>query len=124
MVIYNLCCDTCGFKAGSFTKEGGMYVTDNEGERIVCMHPLESWTVDDVLGKECSAALRAERIGRFHYWYCFACRQESIYDMERDKLGCRHCGSANGVRKRDLGGTPCPNCTTGKLEISDSGFVI
>lgn len=124
MVIYELACNVCDYRAGSFTRQGGMFVSDDDGKRIICQHPLESWTVDEVLGIDATQESRASRIGHFHYWLCLGCQQESIVDQEHDTLNCTHCGSLHGGFFRDLGGHPCPNCTSGQIVIIDSGLVI
>lgn len=64
MLIFDITCSSCLFSPGTFAREGSMYVVDDDGTRVRCMHPLEHKAIEAVLGKDASVDIVKRRTGR------------------------------------------------------------
>lgn len=115
-----------------------MYVEDDEGNRIVCPHPVEYHTVTEVLGENPSEELVRERTGFNSYCICLDCLHKFMADLgdersvwrhyygterEKDKRECPQCSSSKVRTVFELIGEKCPKCKTGTIEEIDTGII-
>jgi len=122
MVVYDVKCNECGLHLDCGTGSI-MYATNAEGERIICPHPGEIYTVRSVIGDNASEDEYRERTGHLQKWLCLSCLQTSSLDFERDPHICSHCGSASGESVKELIDKPCPGCKVGTIELFDTGII-
>jgi len=140
-------CRKCGFK---LPRGWGyyLYVEDDNGERIVCPHPEEGFTIAGVLGvSELAPEVVEKRTGFNSPCVCLDClhqfradlgeigwrpcqSSESIMDWkrpshreEKDKRECPKCGSKNVKTELELVGQPCPRCKEGVIERIWTGWI-
>ncbi|HCD36818.1 hypothetical protein EKD00_07655 [Chlorobium phaeovibrioides] len=123
MLIFDVTCSSCLFSPGTFAREGSMYVVDDDGTRVRCMHPLEHKAIEAVLGKDAGVDIVKRRTGRQHQWLCFRCSGVSELDSQVDRVGCALCGSSVGRFFYDLDGRPCPSCGEGPMKVVETGLV-
>lgn len=117
---------------------GYMYVIDDSGKRIHCLHPVEDHFVDAVLGKNASKELIAERTGFNSHCICQSCLQQFELDIgddekakswryyypimgfggiiRRDERKCPYCNSYDVKTVLELVGQTCPKCKEGVIE--------
>ena len=119
-------CNKCGY---SFpTGWGGhMYVLDENYERIVCMHPVEHFTVAQVLGDGASKELIKSKTGYNSYCVCLDCLDLFVLDLgddekaeswryyykmtiQRDERICPNCESRHVKTVLEMIGETCPKC--------------
>lgn len=140
----------CG-KCGLTLPDGwGMYlyVEDGKGNRIVCPHPAEVMTVEQVLGKGISLDVVRERTGFNSCCICLDCLYQfeadlgesycSPYDrdipsyiasykprlrQEKDKRECPKCKSKSVKTALELVGEACPKCKEGIIEETWTGSI-
>jgi len=129
-------CNKCGF---SLERGWGyrFYVEDGEGKRIDCHHPVERFTVEEVLGKHLWLELIRERTGFNSFCVCLDCLHQFKADLgedgwspyepylwenlprkeeEKDKRECPECKSKNVKTERKMVGETCPKCKEGTIE--------
>lgn len=109
-----------------------MYVVDDQGNRIVCPHPVEMETVLGVLGEDAPSELIKERTGFNSYWLCLDCLKKFEADLGggvlgnfrkgKDKRECPECKSSNVRTTLELVGEICPRCEKGKIESIFVGY--
>jgi hypothetical protein len=126
-------CNKCGFTLP--TGWGGyLYVLDDSGNRIPCLHPGEMPQIIDVLGKDVSGETIHERTGFNSHCLCLDCLHQFDADFKMknwlydgpylwntsqkrkrsgDKRECPECGSNRVRTEIELVGTLCPKCKTG-----------
>ncbi len=122
MDIYVVNCNGCGFHL-DFGTGLTMYVINDRGERILCLHPGEFYTVLKVLGEDASDSLIKQRTGHLQKWLCLECLQTCSLDLNRDPHKCSHCASANGKFVNGMIDQPCPKCSAGTIERFDTGLI-
>ena len=54
---------------------------------------------------------------------CLACNHEFNVDSEQPRSTCTKCRSMNIVNLYECHDKPCPKCSKGKLQASDSGMI-
>ena len=122
-------CDKCDFCLP--TGWGGhMYVTDKDGERIICPHPGEGRTVERVLTAENPgitqkgiAEIYKLRTGHNSDAVCRHCLYQFELDVKRDQRVCPQCGSADIGTVKEMLGKPCPRCKAGKIRAIPTGMI-
>ena len=118
--LYRFECDKCGYSLPP--GEGGyMYVTDQSGNRIACLHPSEDSMVFAVLGENATTQLIKERTGRNSHCVCMDCLAEFDLDVQRDVIACPSCESPRASTVIELIGKSCPKCKGGTIQRIDSG---
>lgn len=100
-----------------------MYVTDNNGKRIMCRHPGEMYQVYTVLGNDATDELIRERAGFLSDCFCTKCLAKFGLDLKRDQHICPGCASVDVMAANDAVGEPCPKCGTGTIVAEDSGII-
>ncbi|MFC1995657.1 hypothetical protein ACFLVM_02130 [Chloroflexota bacterium] len=130
-------CNTCGLNLplgwGTY-----MYVTDGDGNRVICYHPSESRYVVEVLGERPSAELVYQKTGFNSHCLCLECLYQFDADygesywtskgfpddrMVKDKRECPKCKSENVKTELELVGETCPKCKEGIIEKTWTGWV-
>jgi len=136
-------CNKCSF---TLPKGWGgyLYVIDDKGNRIVCIHPSERTIIQKVLGKEASEAIIRERTGYNSDCVCLDCLRQFELDIgdaegkgdrgtyswryyyyeyrpygtmrRRDKRICPKCSSSNVKTIPEIVGEICPKCKEGVIE--------
>jgi hypothetical protein len=130
-------CDKCGFAFP--TGWGGyMYVENDKGERIFCTHPIEGYTVTQVLGQDASPELIKKRTGFNSFCICLDCQYKFAADLKDDKANpwrsgwpvkdkderkCPQCKSKNVRSVYELIGKTCPVCGKGKIVEIPAGLI-
>lgn len=142
--IYRIVCDTCG-KEYSLGWGSVMYVADDNGERIICPHPVERFAIADVLKlseierewmwfgfpwwikvfrrqrvREIKGLVK-ERLGILSNCVCRNCCKTFSLDLVRDELKCSECGSHDVLSVSELKGEKCPACKEGTVIWIDTG---
>jgi hypothetical protein len=122
MEIIEIRCSVCGvlYDRGM---GGVQYVTNDQGERVICPHPIESFIIDGILGKHPSRYLMKQRTGMLRRWLCLSCLATCRLDFDRDDHRCAHCGSPDGKPVVDMLGKPCRTCRTGIIAAKPTGLV-
>lgn len=131
-------CDQCGLALPSGWG-GYLYVINDAGERIVCPHPGEGFTIAKVLGSDASPETVRARIGFNSYCLCCDCLHQFEADIVdesrnvwrdyygtvvgRDPRRCPACGSSLVRTVWELVGRPCPKCETGTIVEVETGVV-
>jgi|YNPMSStandDraft_1061717.scaffolds.fasta_scaffold47458_2 predicted RNA-binding Zn-ribbon protein involved in translation (DUF1610 family) len=131
-------CNKCGFALPSGWG-GYMYVEDDKKKRIVCPHPVEDWTVAEVLGDNAPIDLIKARTGFNSYCLCLDCLHQFEADLgderanpwrgwygamrQKDERKCPQCKSTNIATVFELIGTPCPKCKDGLIEEIETGII-
>jgi len=100
-----------------------MYVTDDNGRRIVCPHPGEMRTVSEVLGKDAPREIIEARTGFNSHCVCLDCLSQFELDMSRDERRCPGCNSSNVKTEREMVGKLCPKCKKGTITEIDTGMI-
>lgn len=144
--IYRIVCDTCGERYA--TGWGSiMYVADDHGERIICSHPGEKFTIAHVLRlsererewmwfgfprwmkilrgrrvKEIECLVK-ERVGTLSYCVCCNCCETFSLDLVRDERKCPECDSNDVLSVSELKGKRCPACKEGTVVWMDTGIM-
>lgn len=113
--IINWICDECGLKPLEVDAKR-MYVTDNFGERHLCLHPLEYFIVEKYLGENVSDQLLQERTGYFEDYLCTSCFKISLLDVLRDKMICSKCKRGKLNKGIAFANQKCPKCMTGSIK--------
>ncbi len=137
--FYNYECDRCEFSIP--TSWGGhTYVIDDEGNRVVCPHPGEMYTIQKVLGPDITKDMIRDRTGFNSDCVCLDCLNFMELDLTsedrqfwyksmvvvsepRDERKCTKCGSENVKTADELVEDLCPNCKDGTIEKRDTGIV-
>ena len=81
--------------------------------RVLCPHPMEFITVQNVLGEDPSEETREARTGFNSYCVCRDCVSQFALDMERDERRCPECDGGRVATLDELVGEACPNCAEG-----------
>ncbi|RKY86052.1 hypothetical protein DRQ09_06535 [candidate division KSB1 bacterium] len=131
-------CSKCGFHI-SIGWGGTMYVEDDNGNRIECMHPGEMSTVVKVLGKNLSMELIRKRTGFNSDCICLDCLNFFKADFgdeianpwrfyygatnKKDKRECPGCKSQNVKTVFEMIGQICPKCKDGVIKIFETGLI-
>jgi len=128
---------------------GYFFVEDDLGERVVCRHPGESWTVNQVLGgnfivRILKGRTRRRRLGYASHCLCLDCFHIFTADLAdentnrsmrgfykrnykmvggKDERECPECKSPNVKTVCELVGEPCPKCHDGIIEEVETGAV-
>lgn len=128
---------------------GYLFVENDEGERVVCKHPGERFTINEVLGTNLIVRIlkgrtRKKRLGYasnclcldcFHVFYADLADEDSNRSMRgfykrtsnmvggKDKRECSKCQSGNVKTTCELVGEPCPKCHVGIIEEIETGIV-
>lgn len=133
-------CNTCDFDL-SWRFQTEVYVEDDDGNRISCNHPFESYDITCVLRKSKKCYLRRERVGAFCWCICLDCFHETFeldlgdrclaqwalgYAPTKpvDQRKCPNCSSESVVTFFELVGKPCPKCHDGIILVEESGWII
>lgn len=120
--IYTYRCNQCDFRL-PFGWGGIMYVSDDEGKRIVCRHPGEMMQVRMVLGNDATEELIRERTGFLSNCFCMVCQSQFQLDLKRDTRICPDCASLEVVSANEAVGHSCPKCKTGTIVTKDTGIM-
>jgi hypothetical protein len=102
---------------------GYTYVTDLNGNRIICPHPLEDERIRKVLGEEASWELIQERTGFNSDCVCLECLTQFNLDLDRDPRICIKCRSGNVRTLNELIDQQCPKCKKGMIREIDTGII-
>jgi hypothetical protein len=114
-IISRYACNECDFELP--TGWGGYtYAVDDVGKRIVCPHPAEFRSIQEVTGLGYSEARDAGRTGFAQHCVCLDCVSQFDLDLERDAAVCSKCSSPKIKSLRELVGKPCPRCKVGLIE--------
>ncbi len=120
--IYQFGCNKCDFRLpGGWG--GIMYVTDDDGKRIICSHPGEMYTVYSVIGQDATHEECMNRTGFLSNCYCSDCLHQFSLDLERDTRVCEKCGSEKVKSIKESVGKRCPKCKDGKITATDTGAI-
>jgi len=136
--LYSIKCNKCDFET-SASSGGVMYVLDESGKKVICPHPLEYYTIAEVLKiskDEAFAWLQKEdekiseetkkkiedNIGMNFQYVCLDCYSENFLDKKRDELRCARCGSTNLKYVAELVNQRCPKCKEGTIEMISRGI--
>ena len=126
--IYNYKCDRCSF--GLPRGWGGcLYVENDKGERITCVHPGEGEIVGSVLGKNPSKELLRKRIGFNSDCICLDCLYQFEADLnskgekDKDKRECPKCKSEKVNTVSELVNKTCPKCKKGTIKKIWTGII-
>jgi hypothetical protein len=130
-------CDKCDFEFP--TGWGGfMYVENDKGERIPCTHPIEGYTIAQVLGRNAPPELVRSRTGFNSFCICLDCQYKFAADLNDDKANpwrsgfptreknereCPQCRSKNVKSVYELLGKTCPVCRKGKIVEIPTGLI-
>lgn len=144
--IYRIVCDACGEQYG---RGWGfiMYVADDCGDRIICPHPGEKFTIAHVLElsererdwmwfgfpwwmkafrarrvKEIENLVK-ERVGTLSSCVCCNCCETFELDLVRDERKCPACDSNDVLSVSELKGKRCPACKEGAVVWMDTGIM-
>ncbi len=128
---------------------GYLFVENDESKRIMCKHPGESHTINEVLGgnfiiRIIKGRTRRKRLGYASNCLCLDCFHifdadladeksnismrgfyKRIYKMVgcKDKRECPKCKSCNVKTTCELVGEPCPKCYVGIIEEIETGIM-
>jgi hypothetical protein len=148
MIIYIHKCDGCSFSLPSGWG-GCMYVTDDEGKRFICPHPVEASTISRVLGFDekiplfmsqwdlsktwhrhsvpmdgnAVQKLLDERLGFMSECVCLDCVSTFRLDLKRDAAECPECCSQRIRSVSKIVGEQCPKCGKGTIRKIDVGII-
>ena len=113
--INRFACDECDFEL-PVGWGGYCYVTDANGERIVCPHPSEAHTITRVTGMSFGEAMDAGRVGFSSDCVCLTCLRQFPLDLKRDQRVCTGCSSGDVRATSELVDQPCPKCKRGTIK--------
>ena len=94
---------------------GYMYVLNAVGERVVCSHPGEWDTIEQVTGLDWYAARQKGLLGHVSYCLCFECTHQLEIDVDRDVKQCPQCKSLHVRTANACLGGQCPRCHEGLM---------
>lgn len=108
-------CNKCEFQ---FPTGWGSYVyaIDARGARIVCPHPGEVRSVQEITGMSYEDAKLAGRVGAARYAVCLACLHQFDIDLEKDERRCPKCATSEIQTALEAVGQLCPACNVGTIE--------
>ncbi|MDP3093818.1 MAG: hypothetical protein Q8N16_03575 [bacterium] len=137
--IFEFKCNQCDFV---FPRGWGgvMYVKNEKGEKVICPHPAEAFTIAKVLGLESgevfawllreSAKITPEkkelidtRTGFDSNCVCLDCLDQFRLDIVKEGKKCPQCGRANIKTVQESAGQICPKCKKGTVEKIDTGII-
>ena len=146
--VSNYKCDKCDFELPSGWG-GHSYVTDKDGNRIVCRHPGEIRDARRILAESypdraygLTVKMQADydkwrqtdpnsfdvhefvnsRMGFNSYCVCLNCTDQFKLDLRIDEHICPKCGSPDIVPVREMVGKSCPKCHQGTIEEIPTGI--
>lgn len=108
-------CDKCGFCLTSGWTDH-RYVVNQEGERVICGHPLEYLTINKVLGENAPQWLINEKIGVITHCVCMDCFNKFYIDIEQDNHMCPTCLSSHIATYKEIPGKTCPERKDGTIK--------
>ena len=100
-----------------------MYVTDDSGKRIPCLHPGEMYTVRSVVGQDATHEECMERTGFLSNCLCEDCLAKFQLDLKRDERKCGKCGGVRVISTSEAVGKSCPKCKEGTIQAEDTGIM-
>jgi hypothetical protein len=130
-------CTDCDF-AMPMGSGGYLYVNSNQGEKIVCPHPVEAYTIAKVLGidegdilgfpwfplsESSPINLLKERVGFNSHCVCLDCLAQFDLDVEKEDRACPKCGSEKIRTEMEMVGFECPACKVGTIQEISTGRV-
>ncbi len=120
--IYAYHCNKCEFHLPSGWG-GIMYVSNDKGERIACVHPMEEKIIDSVLGRGLKRLfLTRRRTGFSSDCICLDCLSQFRLDVDKDVRECPSCKSRKMKTVSEMIGEPCPKCKIGIIEKIGKGI--
>ena len=120
------------------------YVEDDDGKRIQCMHPIEEYCVEQVLGNNPPIELITKRTGFNSDCICLECLFQFQADLgeigwspyenqvsrlifglkfQKDERECPKCSSNNIKTIEEIVGKSCPKCVIGIIEEIWTGCI-
>ena len=113
-------CSRCRFSLPSGW--GGIrYVTDENGQKIICPHPGDFFQIYEVLGESASGELVDQRTGFNSDCLCLDCLAKFQIDLKREQRICPKCRSNHVNSVKELVGEPCPKCKDGTVQEIETG---
>jgi DNA-directed RNA polymerase subunit RPC12/RpoP len=116
-------CNKCGLELNDHISDR-FYAVNNEGKRIMCIHPAERRMAYDILGKNISEEEFNERTGVMLPYVCLDCAKEFQMDKERDQLQCPFCFGKHYEMVPYMGGKNCPRCKDGIIIKAATGLTV
>ena len=113
-------CKICGFEM-PFGWGGHIYAENDQGQRIVCPHPIERYYIREVLGENVYDPVKKDykyrlRSGFNSHCLCLNCLNQFDLDVEKDDRKCPKCGSTEVHTELEMVGKKCPKCHKGTIE--------
>lgn len=120
--IYIYHCDTCDFTMPSGWGSN-VYAVSDAGERIVCDHPGESYTMKMITGLSIMEARATGQAGTLTTCVCSNCLHQGEYDQARDARLCPVCSKGELQSNNELLGETCPKCGKGTFTRTWNGVM-
>jgi hypothetical protein len=143
-------CNTCDLKF-PVGWGGYIYVENDKGERVICMHPGEDHDIQNVLGvcyksiglrvyneidvslkrtlkwwwskkRKDTCRLLHAKTGYMQDCLCLDCLQRLEIDLIKDQRVCNKCHSTNVKSLLELLGGTCPQCKEGIIVEIPTGW--
>lgn len=135
--IFEVKCSQCDF---TLQKGWGgvMYVKDDEGKKVICRHPVESYAIARTLKTsehdahawlmgalnkipEETKKLIEERTGFDSDCLCLDCLSQFRIDVKKEEKKCPQCSSLNVKTQEEMVSQSCPKCKEGIIQAIDTG---
>ncbi len=113
-------CNLCGFSL-PVGWGGYLYAENDQGERIICRHPSEQYTMREVLGENDYDPIHKDykcrlRTGFNSHCICLNCLNQFDLDLKKDERQCPKCNSNDVHSELEMVGRECPKCHNGVIE--------